>query len=121
MWNKQYKIYGYHIHEAGKPVEINRIIDKQRRCVEIQTVIPFRGGRLLGSVALARDPREPDKFFRAVALVHQKDLGTATKRRGREITVGRMMMALKDNDVSRVDILSFDQLEPSEQRIFRNR
>lgn len=126
MWNKEYEIYGYHIREEGKPVEVSKVIDKERRHIQIITVTPFRGGRLLASVAIARNPpklqflrpNNRDTFFRAVARVHNKDIGIATKTRGREIALGRMMLALDGKDFTKVDTLFFDELSPLEQRLF---
>jgi len=117
MWDKKYKIYGYHIRDIGKPIEVSKEFDPKRRCVEVRTVIPLRGGKLLASIAIVRDPRDPNTFLRAVARVHEKDLGLGSKARGREIAVGRMKLALEHRDLSKVDVLSFDELTPVEQRL----
>ena len=108
MWNKEYKIGGYHNYEEGKSVDLrsysaiaiamdanpgySAIIEDIKKYYGKVQIVPRRG-KLIGSVALVQIP-DTDFYLRAHSVVHPNDNGSGTKKRGREIAVARAIWFL---------------------------
>jgi len=140
MWNKEHKIYGYHIYAPGKPVVLNETFNLKTKSNIVTTMTPMKEGGLIESVAIVRHPdREfcltrskvpsipnPGKWFiRARAKVHRKDdFGIATKARGRQIATDRVISALKylagelKTQPISVETVYIDNLTDREKAIF---